>query len=376
MAHLFPHIKNFIFDPIQDLYNARQAPDLFLQNFPRPIILDEIQYVPELLPSLKRMVDQSDDKGQYLLTGSQQLSILKSITESLAGRVAILELGAMTPQEMYGMAEQPHWLARYLTNAPDFQKTYKGLLPDTPPLFEALWRGCMPGTIEIPSNLLPTYFSSYIQTYVERDVRTLENIQDAALFTRFFALLGALTAQEINYAQLGREIGISPTTAQRWCNILLHTYQWYEVWPYHGNTIKRISAKPKGFFSDTGIACYMQRISSPEALAGHPSLGSMFETFCFSMIRGLGNSLDTPPLYYHWRTANGAEVDVILELNGNVYPIEIKCKTNITGHDTRGLQAFRQTYPQKTIMPGIIIYAGKECYWVDEHTIALPWNSI
>lgn len=375
-AHLFPELRNFIFDPLQDLYGVRQDPDLFLKTNPMPIILDEIQYVPELLPSLKRKVDQSNKQGQYLLTGSQQLSVIKSITESLAGRVGIVELGVMTPQELYGSAEQNHWLSQYLSDPYNFQKNFRGLLPNTPYLFEALWRGSMPGTIELPSTVLPNYFSSYVQTYVERDVRTLDNIQDVALFTRFFALLGALTAQEINYAQLGREIGISPSTAQRWCDILRRTYQWYEVPAYHGNAIKRISSKPKGFFSDTGIACYMHRISSPESLAGHPFLGAMFETFCFSMIRGLSNSLDTPPLCYHWRTANGAEVDIILELNGKLYPIEIKCKSNVTRSDIHGMKAFRETYPQKNIMPGLVIYAGDTCYFVDENTIALPWNSI
>ena len=374
-AHLFPAMPTFVFDPTQDLYGVRQDPNLFLENFPGPLILDEIQYVPELLSSLKRKVDQSTKKGQYFLTGSQQLSILKTVSESLAGRVAILELHTMTPQEMYGSINN-NWLDRYLIDPHNFQKNFMGLMKNIPTLYEVIWRGGMPGIIEIPHQALADYFSSYMQTYVERDVRLLENIQDIATFGRFFALLGALTAQEINYSQLGREIGISPSTAQRWLNVLRFTYQWHEIWPYHGNTIKRISSKSKGFFSDTGMACYMQRISSPAALAGHPLLGALFETFCFSMIKGLSSALSVAPNFYHFRTAAGAEVDFILERDGNLYPIEIKCKTNLTRHDASGIKSFKETFSHQSIMPGLILYAGKECYWLNEHTIAFPWHGI
>lgn len=375
LAHLFPNIPIFVFDPVQDLYGARADPDLFLTNFPAPIILDEIQYVPELLPALKRKVDRSQQNGQYFLTGSQQLSVLKTVSESLAGRVGIIELGPMVPQEQYGAPLTNNWLERYLSNPHEFQKQFKGVMSSVPSLYDTLWRGGMPGILEIPDQSVADYFSSYVQTYVERDVRLLENIQDVTSFGRFFSLLSALTAQEINFSQLGREIGISPSTAQRWLNVLRYTYQWHEVWPYHGSTIKRISSKPKGFLSDTGMICYMQRISSAQALGGNPLLGALFESFCFSIIKGLSNDLSVAPYFYHWRTAAGAEVDLVLERDGNLYPIEIKCKTNITGHDIRGMHAFRQTYAEKHVMPGLIIYAGSACYWIDEHTIAFPWHS-
>lgn len=375
LTHLFPQLPTFVFDPVQDLFNARQDPDLFLQNFAAPLILDEIQYAPELLPVLKRTVDQSDEKGQYLLTGSQQISILKNVAESMAGRVAILEIGPMIPHELYDdFSTKDNWLSHYLADPHDFAKKSHPLLENIPPLFEIMWRGGMPGLIEFPDQVVPTFFSSYVQTYVERDIRTLENIQDLASFGRLFALLAALTGQEINYAQLGREIGVSPATAQRWLQLLIYTYQWREVQPYHGNVIKRISSKPKGFFSDTGMACYLQRISSPAALAGHPLLGALFETFCFAIIRTLATILPTAPLLYHWRTGAGAEVDLILELDDKLYPIEMKCKTNLTKHDTRGIQAFRQTYPHKKIMPGLILYAGTMCYRVSEDVVAVPWH--
>ncbi len=376
LNHLFPDIQSFVFDPLQDLYGAKKDPDLFLKNFKAPLILDEIQFAPELLPSIKRWVDQSDQKGQYLLTGSQQLSILKTVSESLAGRIAIIKINPMIPQEMWVNYQPDYdWLNVYLKDPQNIAKKIKGTIKNIPTLFEILWRGGMPGTIELSNKEIHRYFSSYIQTYVERDVRTIENIQNLTDFGRFFSLLGALTAQEINYSQLGREIGISPATAQRWLQLLMHTYQWNIIPSYHGNVIKRISEKPKGFFSDTGISCYLQRISSPEALAGHPLLGSLFESFCFSIIKSFSEIASMQPAIYHWRAISGAEVDLIVEKDGMLYPIEIKCKSNLTGNDTRGIQAFNETYSKK-IAHGIIIYAGDKAYQLNEYASAIPWNSI
>lgn len=375
LAHLFPNTKIFVFDPVQDLYNARKNPDLFLGDFGKPLILDEIQFVPELLPALKRFADQSTAKGQYFLTGSQQLSILKSVAESLAGRVAIIPISIMTPHEMYDtFDESTNWFLRYLKNPDSFYKQQAAKINHLPSRLEVIWRGGMPGTLGIPNDTLPLYFSSYIQTYVERDIRLLENIEELYIFGNFLSLLAALSAQEINFSQLGREIGISPKTAQRWLQLLIHTYQWTELPAFHTNSIKRLSSKPKGIIADTGIACYLQRISSPDALAASPMQGALFESFCFNMIKGFCGVLPTKPNFYHWRTLAGAEVDIIVELDGKLYPIEIKSATTISKMDIRGITAFKETYPHLKIAPGIVIYAGNECYRITEDIIAVPWD--
>lgn len=375
LSHLFPKLKAFVFDPVQDLYNVRKNPDLFLKDFGAPLILDEIQFVPELLPPLKRYADLSQKKGQYFLTGSQQLSILKSVSESLAGRVAIIPIGSMTPHEMYDEFDaKKNWFLHYLKNPDTFFKKSFSKLNNMPSRLEAVWRGGMPGTIDLPNNALPVYFSSYVQTYVERDVRTLENIEDLSQFGTFLSLLAALTSQEINYSQLGREIGISPKTAQRWLRLLEHTYQWSELRPFHMNAIKRLALKPKGIITDTGLACYLQRISSPEALAASPMHGAFFESYCFNMLKGFCGALPMMPNFYHWRTLAGAEVDIIIEIDAQFYPIEIKSATTINKNDVRGIEAFRNTYPRLNIAKGIVIYAGNECYRVTEDIIAVPWN--
>ena len=375
LGHLFPQNKVFVFDPIQDIYGARKNPDLFLHDFKPPLILDEIQFVPELLPSLKRNVDLSEAKGQYFLTGSQQLSILKTVSESLAGRVVIISMNPMTPHEMYAtFDEEKNWFLHYLKNPDTFFKNRLTKIVIDPTRIEAVWRGGMPGIIDLPNDVLGAYFSSYVQTYVERDVRLLENIEDLSNFGRFISLIAALTSQEINYSQLGRELGISPKTAERWLRLLVHTYQWTELQPFHMNSIKRLSLKPKGIITDTGLACYLQRISSPEALAASPMQGAFFESYCFNMIKGFCASLHMMPNFYHWRTLAGAEVDIIVEIDGTFYPIEVKAATIVSKNDVRGITAFRETYPQLRIAKGVVIYAGDECYRITEDIVAVPWN--
>ena len=374
LAHLLPEVKAIVMDPVQDLYGARQDPDLFLDNFPPPLILDEIQYAPELLPALKRRVDRVDTPGQYFLTGSQNLGALRSVAESMAGRVGILQLDGMTACEWVGLGEQDGWLAAYLSAPGRLPERVAGTLEELRGLGRFLWRGTLPGLLDAPEEMVPDYFRSYVQTYIERDVRLMEDIRELAGFGRFLGLAGALTAQEVNASQFGRDVGVTPATARKWLDLLVNTHQWLELFAYQGNTIKRLSGKRKGCLRDTGMACHLQRISSPEALLVSPLLGALFETWAINDVMRQGNILAVPPQAYHWRTGGGAEVDLILERDGKLYPIEIKCRTNLSRHDARGLRAFRETYPGAPVMPGLIIYAGSQCYRVDEHTLALPWN--
>lgn len=379
LRHLFPSLKLITFDPIQDAYQAKSDPDAFLDTFPPPLILDEVQYVPALLAAIKRRVDLNPMMGQYFLTGSQNLNVLRSTAESMAGRVGILQLDGFTTRELVGSGAEPDgWLRTYLER-PDELTTLLSATTQEPvdSLARILWRGSMPGMLNIPDEAAALFFQSYVQTYVEREVRLVENIQELSEFGRFLGLLGALTGQEINSTQLGRDIGVSPLTARRWLNLVSNTYQWRELLPYHGNSIKRISGKKKGYLSDTGIACYLQRIPTPEALLNSPIMGHVFETWVVNAIHRQFPIVGLAPYAYHWRTtAGGAEVDLILERDGQLYPIEIKCKTNLTAHDLSGLKAFRHTYPQARIMPGLLIYAGREVYRVDKDTIAIPWRAV
>jgi predicted AAA+ superfamily ATPase len=376
LEHVFPHAQVVLFDPLQDLYNVRQDPDLFLNNFPAPLILDEVQYVPELLPALKRRVDRSEKKGQYFLTGSQNFSVLKTIAESMAGRVGILHLDGFTPEEILGCGSKKGWLSAYLSDPEGLRSLVQGVYQEFSNLTKFLWRGTYPEVLTIADTSITRYFASYLQTYVERDVRVMENIKELADFSRFLGIAAALSGQEINASQLGREIGVAPATARRWLDLLAYSYQWLELFPYHGNTIKRISGKRKGHFRDTGLICYLQRISSPDALLAHPQLGAIFESWVVNYIHRQFVHLPLDPYAYHWRSHGGAEVDLILEMDGKLYPIEIKCKTMVSKQDASGVKAFKETYPHQKVMPGLVIYCGSKCFAIDQDVIALPWNAV
>ena len=179
----------------------------------------------------------------------------------------------------------------------------------------------------------------------------MAEVSDLQLFGRFLQLVSALTAQEINFSRLGRELGLTPQTAQRWLNILKATFQWFEIPAYSGNLIKRVSSKSKGYIADTGLACLTQAISAPKAIGGHPLWGAIFETAVAAELRKQTAFLSPTPNFYHWRAHSGAEVDMVLEYNGNFYPIEVKAKTNPSRRDTTGISAFARDI-RSLILPG------------------------
>jgi len=376
LANVFPGIKRIEFDPVQDLHGARRDPDLFLDSFPPPLILDEVQHAPELLPALKRRVDRSDDKGQYFLSGSQNLATLRSVAESMAGRVGILRLEGISPWEVAGLAGANPWLRSYLEAPEGLMDRIAGRLPGAGPLTRLLWRGCLPGLLDFPDEVVPDFMAGYVQTCLERDIRAFGDIRDLGEFGRFLGIEAALTAQEVNDAHLGREVGVSGNTARRWRDLLVSTFQWRELPAHSGNALKRVSQRRKGHMLDTGLACYLQRLGSPDALAVSPLLGSIFESWVVSLVHQQMAGLKLPPLVRHWRSAGGAEVDMVLERDGMLYPVEVKCKTVLSGHDLRGLRAFRESCGQSRVGTALVVYAGTEAFRTDSSTIALPWDAV
>ncbi|MBU4304945.1 MAG: ATP-binding protein [Candidatus Omnitrophica bacterium] len=363
-----------IFDPVIDIENARQDPELFLNNHRTPLILDEIQYAPELVPAVKRRVDKSKKPGQYILTGSQQWGILKSIAESLTGRAVFLDIEGFSLAEIAQVKTSKPWLSYYLENCDDFLKKPWKCAAQKFSLYEQIWRGFLPDAQFLPLDVIGDFHNAYQRTYIERDARVLGEISDLQLFGRFFRMMAALTGQEVNYSQLGREIGISPKTAQRWISILTATFQWIEIPGYSGNALKRISSRPKGYIADTGVTCSSQAISSPNAIANHPLWGRIFETAVVSEIRKQCALLSMPPRMYHWRSHSGAEVDILLERDGIFFPLEIKAKSNPVKADTQGITAFRKTYPRLNIAKGLIIAPAEKVIQLSGNDYSLPWN--
>lgn len=374
LKHLYPDIPCVVFDPVHDIQNARADPELFLSNNPPPLILDEIQYAPELVPVIKRRIDQDKKPGQYILTGSQQWGILKQVAESLAGRAVLSHLEGFSLGEIAYEQPSSNWLERWLVDPGTFFSSSMERLENKHPLSEQLWRGFLPEAQFFDLDLISDFHFSYQSTYIEKDIRLLADISDLPQFSRFVKLVAALTAQEINYSQLGREIGLSPQTAKRWLQLLMQTFEWFEIPAYSNNAIKKVSSKPKGYFADTGQICFSQMISSKYAISGHPLWGSLFESAVVSELRKQSFLISTPPRFYHWRLHSGAECDLILERDGKFYPIEIKAKSRPNRGDARGLVAFREKHSELNVQKGLIIAPAQEAYAVTENDFVIPWD--
>ena len=368
--------RSFVFDPAQDIYGVKEDPDLFLRNNPPPLILDEIQYVPELIPALKRFVDQNRRPGMYLITGSQQWHVMRHLAESLAGRIALLELPGFSLQERADI-HGPTWLKSWLDGASQgTEKGIQALRSYSSPghsATEAIWRGGFPEVNTLDEEVIPGWMQGYVSTYLQRDVRTLLAIRDETQLGTFLSLCASLTAQECNYSQLGREIGLSSPSAKRWIGVLRGSFQWLEVPALSSNLIKRLSGKPKGFLADTGLACHLLRLSSPEALQGHPAFGALFETLVATDVWKQLQVQPLVPALYHYRQHSGAEIDLIVEKDGLLYPIEVKASSRARPSDARSIGIFRDRVGDAA-QPGLIVYAGSEILQVNDDCIAIPFD--
>jgi len=373
LKKLLPDADYVVFDSIIDIENARKEPDLFLDNHPAPLILDEIQYAPEVVSALKRRVDNNRQAGSYYVTGSQQWGILKELSESLAGRAVFLELDAFALLELAGVDYDSIWLEKYLQNPHAF------VMPELPSgkqkrmLLEQLYTGWYPAAQDLPAALLHDFYAGYLRTYIERDLRATADIDNYQQFGKFYLLSAALSSQEINQSQLGRDVGVTPQTSRRWLDLLAQTFQWFEIPSYTQNTLKRLTGKPKGYVNDTGLMCMALAISSPKAIASHPSSGAIFETAVVSEIFKLSKQISVPPKLFHWRAHSGAEVDLVLERDGKLYPIEIKLTSNPKKADARGILALQAAYPETQVMPGLVICQCERPFPVATGVTAVPF---
>jgi len=377
----FPHIPLITFDPHQNIHGALENPDLFLKTHPAPLILDEVQYAPQLLSSIKRKVDQSPAMGQYFLTGSHHIGLMKGVVEGLTGRVCILDLERMTVFEDARTVNfegdnqnPPSWLEVYLEKPSDLVMHFAGLAGASGAA-ETIWRGGLPVALDKPSTILHEYLSSYITSYIEKDVLYIDPTAAHPSFSKFLGSMAARTAQEVHVEDMLSALGIKRPTFEQWKHILRKTYQWRELPPYTGNALKRLVKRGKGHFADTGLASHLLGLGSPQTLAVNPAIGALFESLCVSTIFGMMSSMYARPKVYHWRTYAGAEVDIVLEINGKLYPIEAKYGTRLSKHDARGITAFRQTYGDQ-VEHGLILYPGEYVYALSEHVTVLPFNAV
>lgn len=311
------HIQYITLDYPRVRSLAREDPELFLQQYQPPLIIDEIQYAPELLPYIKIRADQADHTGMYYLTGSQMFHMMKNISESLAGRAGILSMYSLSRAEIEGNESAPFCPAKISMTGSDDTVT---------DIFQKIYRGGMPRLIADPGLLVEDYFGAYMQTYLERDIRDLITIKDETKFLKFISCAAARTGQEVNLTDMSKDIEIDRKTADSWLSILVSSGLVYMLPPYSGNTIKRIIKRPKLYFMDTGLACYLSLWNNPRALELSAMAGAMFETYVISEIikSYVNHGINVRSRLFYYRDNNGREIDLMILDNGMLYPIEIK----------------------------------------------------
>lgn len=316
--------NNYNYVTLDDL-DARELairdPKLFLQRYNAPIIIDEIQYAPGLLSYIKIAVDNSSERGQYVLTGSQQFSMMKNVSESLAGRVGILNLAGFSLRELQDSKIVSPFLPtdEYLKNVRKIAKKYT-----LSEIYEIVWKGSYPEINVNENTRWDTYYSSYLQTYLERDIRDLTIISDEMNFVKFIRVVAARTGQMINYADIANEVGISQPTAKSWLSILISSGIVFLLQPYYNNVNKRLVKTPKVYFSDTGLCSYLTGWTSAEVLEKGAMSGSIFETFVVNEIIKSYKNLGIEPTLFYYRNKDKYEIDLVIERDGLLYPIEIK----------------------------------------------------
>ncbi|GDX81316.1 hypothetical protein LBMAG42_31270 [Deltaproteobacteria bacterium] len=375
--------ETVVFDAMQDIEGARRDPDLFLDSrgfqpggAPRRprLILDEIQFAPELVPAIKRRVDRLAVPGQFLLSGSQQWQVMKHLAESLAGRAAFVDLEGFTLAELAGKGGRPPWLAAFLLDPEVFVASDRPRLPLPRTVTEQVFRGFMPGVQGWPDAALDSWFAGYVRTYLERDARAFGDVHDWAEFGRFLRLAAAHSGQEVNAAQLGREVGLTPQTVRRWYATLAATFQWSELPPFHTNAVKRQSLRAKGYVTDVGLAAYLLGLPSANALLGRREWGALFETAVVGELRRQLAIVAPGATLSHYRAHGGAEVDVVIDHGGRLHPIEVKGNSRPHRQDAAGILAFRAAHSGRDIAPGVILAPAERAYAVAPEVWVVPWD--
>lgn len=340
---------------------ALQDPKGFLRKFPGGVILDEIQKAPVLLSYIHGLVDQEDMPGRFILTGSQQFQIMTNVSQTLAGRTALVHLLPFSLGELLGDPFTEPWNLTRLSHTrkkPPF------------PLEKILFQGLYP-RIHDKELEAQDWLSAYYRTYVERDVREVTNIGNLETFQRFVRLCAGRSGQLLNLSSLAADVGISHTTARQWISVLQTGFIIHLLSPHFTNFSKRVIKSPKLYFLDTGLLCYLLRLRNPEDLIAHPLRGAIFETFILSeLYKAFTHRGETAPLYF-WRDRTGHEADFILDTGKNLIPIEVKSGETISSSFFDGLKYFI-ALGAPALPTGVLIHGG-EAYYQRENFIVRPW---
>ena len=300
---------------------AKTDPKMFFQLYQPPLLIDEVQYAPELFPYIKIMVDERHQPGDFWLTGSQLFKMMEGVQESLAGRVALLHLSPLSQSEIMKRPPEPP----FSLELPLLSERQNGRqMLNTPKVFQRIHQGGMPALVTGPYSNASIFYSSYIDTYMERDVRRLSNDIDSLKFLRFLRSVAARTSQQVNYKGIADDAEIDQTTAKNWLHVLEALGIIFLLEPYSNNVLKRTVSTPKLYFYDSGIVCYLTRWSSPETAMEGAMSGALLENYTVAEIIKTYQNAGQEPFLYYYRDKDAREIDLILERDGKLFPIEIK----------------------------------------------------
>ena len=369
LRHLFRETHRYVsLEPPDVRAAATEDPRSFLELHSPPVIFDEVQYVPDLMPYIKERIDARRGKaGQYLLTGSQNLLLTEKVTEMLVGRAAMLRLLPLSYREISKTPQAVFPWER--GTSPKRHKHAFGLL------WESFLRGGYPELAANPKRDAVLWHSSYVQTYLERDVRGLRQIGDLTQFQAFLRALAARSAQLLNVTDLARDLGLAVNTVKAWISVLEATYQVIILRPYFRNVGKRLVKTPKVYFADVGTLCYLAGLKNAEHAMSGPMGGAIFETAVIGeMARRLSGRGEQPQLYF-WRTSAGVEVDLVVETAGRLIPIEVKSSATPDRSMARNIESFRMDLGGSA-GKGYVVHPGDVTLPLGPDAVALPFSDL
>lgn len=303
---------------------AKTDPELFLQLHKPPILIDEVQYAPELFTYIKMHVDKTHEPGAFWLIGSQVFKLMKGVQESLAGRVAVLSLTSLSQAEICGGAMQPFTIDMDALTARKAERTEA----DTRDIFERIYRGSMPTIVSGANSNSQIFYSRYLSTYIERDVMELSDTIDSLKFFRFITAVAARCGQMLNTADIARDADINQIQAKSWLGILETLGIIFYLHPYSNNMLKRLVKTPKLYFYDTGLVCYLTKWSNAETLESGAMNGAILENYVVAEIMKTYLNCGKEPYLYYYRDKDAKEIDIVLEHDGVLNPMEIKKTSN------------------------------------------------
>jgi len=349
--------------------SAEGDPRTFLEMYPPPVIFDEVQYAPDLLPYIKEKIDADRHKsGQFMLTGSQNLLLMEKVTESLAGRAAMLGLLPLSRREAEG---------RPGISLPWESKRRSS--PGKPLAYRELWKGFLrggyPELAAHPRRDANLWHASYVQTYLERDVRTLRQVGDLSQFQSFLRTLAARSAQLLNLTDVARDLGVAVNTTKAWLSVLEVTFQVIVLRPYFANVGKRLVKTPKVYFTDVGTLCYLAGLKDPEHAASGPMGGAIMETAVLSEIVKTLTHRGIDPQVYFWRSIAGTEVDFVVESEGKLVPIEVKLSATPRPAMASTIQILQKDLGDKAL-PGYVVHPGDIVLPLGPGVTALPFAEL